>query len=86
MVVNGPANCVLLCGSGALRTGCHGACENREPRLAMDAGGFWIEHGTTWEYDPRNVAIMLHGKDGGGTFYLTGDGRYVTEAPEARAA
>jgi hypothetical protein len=23
--------------------------------------GFWLKHGTTPEYDPRNVPILLHG-------------------------
>ena len=67
--VNGPANCVLLCHE------CHAKAEARDEHLAMDAGGFWIEHGTTPEYDPRNVSIMLHGAGGGGiTVYLAADG------------
>ena len=75
-VVNGMANAVLLCGHGAahVRDGCHGKCENRDPHMGMGAGGFWIKHGTTPEFDPRNVAIMLHDAGGGTTVYLAADG------------
>ena len=86
MVINGPANCALMCPE------CHRKAEARDPHLAMGAGGFWLEHGTTPEYDPRNVPIMLHGAGGGGAFYLAEDGigpegtGYLYQQPEVRAA
>ena len=86
-VTNSPANCVLMC------SGHHREAEARDEHLAMDAGGFWIEHGTTPEYDPRNAAIMLHGAGGAGiTVYLAADGLgpdgtgYLFEAPKELAA
>ena len=86
-IVNGPANAVLLCGSGVLRTGCHGACEDRDPHMGMDEAGFWVKHGTTPEFDPRNVAIMLHGAGGGGlVVWLGTDGRYLFRSPLEVAA
>ena len=91
-VVNGPANAALLCGSALLRTGCHGACEARDPHLGMDGAGFWIKHGTTPEFDPRNVPILLHSAGGSGLpVFLAADGLgpdgtgYLLSAPEVAA-
>jgi hypothetical protein len=68
-VINGPANCALMCRP------CHVRAEARDPHLAMDAGGFWVEHGTTPEFDPRNVAILLASEGGSGLkVYLAEDG------------
>ena len=70
-----------------LRTGCHGACEDRDPHMGMDEAGFWVKHGTTPEFDPRNVAIMLHGAGGGGlVVWLGTDGRYLFRSPLEVAA
>ncbi len=86
-VINGPANCALLCPE------CHRKAEARNPHMAMDAGGFWLEHGTTSEYDPRNVAILLHSTGGSGApFFLAEDGLgpdgtgYLYQAPKELAA
>lgn len=85
-VINGPANCAFMCHE------CHVKAEARDEHLAMDAAGFWIEHGTTAEYDPRNVPIMLHGAGGGASFYLAEDGigfkgtGYLYQRPEQVAA
>ena len=87
-VINGITNAVLLCGHGAapIRSGCHGKCEDRDEHMAMDAGGFWIRHGTTPEYDPRNVRVMLHGAGGGGiTVWLLEDGTYGYASPDGAA-
>jgi hypothetical protein len=91
-VINGPANAALLCGSALLRTGCHGACERRSAHMGMDAAGFWLEHGTTPDYDPRRVPVLLHGRDGGLKVWLAADGRgddgsgYLYQRPESGAA
>lgn len=85
-VINGPANCLLMCPEH------HRQAESRRRDLGMDAAGFWIEHGTTPEYDPRNVPVMLHGESGGMTVYLAADGLgpdgtgYLAERPRERAA
>lgn len=79
-VINGPANCALMCRP------CHRKAEDRDPHMAMDAGGFWVKHGTTPEYDPRNVRIMLHGAGGGMTVWLTEAGGYSTAPPKGAAA
>lgn len=65
-VTNGPANAALLCGSGVLRTGCHGACENRD--RDMLGRGFWLEEGQ----DPRITSVMVHGI--GFPVFFAGDG------------
>ena len=85
-VINGPANAVLLCGHGAapIRSGCHGSCEDRDEHMGMGAGGFWIKHGTTPEYDPRNVPIKPHGS--GKPAWLTEAGGYRYEEPDGSAA
>jgi hypothetical protein len=86
-VINGPGNCALMCPE------CHRKAEARDPHLAMDAGGFWVRHGTTSEFDPRNVPIMLHSAGGSGlTVFLAADGLgpdgtgYLFEAPKELAA
>lgn len=86
-VVNGPANAALLCGSGALRTGDHGLCENRD--RDMHGMGFWLSYGQ----DPRLEPVMLHGRGGGGTtVWLADDGLgedgsgYLTAPPRGLVA
>lgn len=86
-VVNGPANCLLMCPEH------HRQAEDRDRHLGMDEAGFWIEHGTTPAYDPRNVRIMLHDASGGGIpVYLAADGLgpdgsgYLLQPPGAVAA
>lgn len=86
-VVNGPAGGTLACGSGALRTGCHGLCEDRD--ADMNGMGFWLKNGE----DPLTTPIMLYGKGGGGiTAYLAADGigldgtGYLYQRPQAVAA
>jgi hypothetical protein len=85
--INGVANCLLMCRE------CHRVAESRDPHLAMDAGGFWIEHGTTPEFDPRNVAVMWHARAGSGVLlFLAEDGigdtgyGYSYSAPQAGVA
>ena len=85
-MINGPANCALMC------HGCHRRAEDRDRDMGMGAQGFWIGHGTTAEFDPRNVAIALHGEGSGITVYLAEDGLgpdgtgYLLEAPKELAA
>lgn len=68
-VINGPANCAFLCPP------CHRLAESRDPHLGMDAGGWWIQHGTTPEFDPRNVSILLATESGSGLeVWLAQDG------------
>lgn len=78
-VVTSCANAVLLCGHGAapIRSGCHGACEDRLRHLSQDGEGFWIEHGNGPDYDPRYVAILLHGAGSGLPVWLAEDGRGI---------
>jgi hypothetical protein len=72
-VINGCANAALMCGTPL--TGCHGKATAFDPDLAMDAGGFWIKHGTTPEFDPRNIPILLHSAGGSGIrVFLAADG------------
>ena len=77
-VINGPANAALLCGTPS--SGCHGDCEARHTERAkeMRRRGFWIEHGTTQEFDPRYVPVVLFG---GVERWLSVDGRYLDESP-----
>lgn len=86
-VANSCANALLLCGDPF--TGCHGAATAFELHLRDDAAGFWIRHGTTPEFDPRNVAVMLHALGAGGmTLWLAEDGigpdkdGYLRQRPE----
>ena len=82
-VINSPANAALLCGTPF--TGCHGACEARDKPAAMEMNtrGFWIKHGTTLEFDPRYVKVILLG---GVEQWLSEDGRYLDEPPIEEAA
>ena len=86
-VINGPANCLLLC-----RT-CHLEAEERRRDLSQDGAGFWIEHGNGPDYDPRLAAVMLGALgDSGVTVWLAADGLgddgtgYLLQPPEAVAA
>jgi len=86
-VTNGPANCLLMCSEH------HRQAEKRDRHLGMDGTGFWVKHGTTPEFDPRNVSVMLHSGGGGGiTVWLAEDGLgphgtgYLYQQPEAAAA
>lgn len=90
-VVNSCANALLLCGDPF--TGCHGAATRFELHLRDDAAGFWIRHGTTPEFDPRNVGVMLHALGAGEiTLWLAADGLgpdgtgYLLQRPELAAA
>ena len=80
-MVNGPANCLLLC------PGCHSEAEKRRRDLSQEGAGFWIEHGTGPRYDPRCVAVMLGALGSSGvTVWLAADGTYADEAPEGTEA
>jgi hypothetical protein len=86
-VINGPANCALMCPE------CHRKAEARDPRMGMDDAGFWLEHGTTPACDPRNVPIKLASEHGSGILvYLAADGLgpdgtgYLLAAPENAVA
>ena len=83
-VINGPANAALLCGTPF--TGCHGDCEARHTPEAreMRARGFWIEHGTTREFDPRHVPLELLG--GVRVWLSETEARYLYEPPIEEAA
>ena len=86
-IVNGPANCLLLC------HGCHMEAEERRRDLSQDGAGFWIEHGNGPDYDPRFTPVMLGALGNSGlTVYLAADGLgpdgtgYLLEAPEGAVA
>ena len=86
-IINGPANCLLLCHS------CHMEAEERRRDLSQDGAGFWIKHGNGPDYDPRYTAVMLGALgDSGVTVWLAADGRgadgtgYLREAPGTEAA
>jgi hypothetical protein len=86
-VINGPANGLLLCGSVALRTGCHWEAERRPAELGIEGHGLWIKHGTTPGFDPRNVGFLLHGATRRRKpAWLTEDGQYRYTAPGELAA
>ena len=82
-VIGSAANAALLCGTSS--NGCHGDCEARHTERAkeMRRRGFWIEHGTTLEFDPRYVRVTLFG---GVKRWLSEDGRYLEDAPGELAA
>jgi hypothetical protein len=70
-----PANAALLCRD------CHRTAESRDRETG--ARGFWLPQGT----DPRMVPMMLASEHGSGVLvWRSEDGRYLTEAPEVRAA
>ena len=81
-IVNGPANCLLLCRL------CHAEAEERRRDLSQDGAGFWIEHGNGPDYDPRFVAVMLGALGSSGvTVWLAADGTgYSQQAPEGAVA
>jgi len=69
-VVQSAANCLLLCRP------CHREAEGRRRDLSQDGAGFWIEHGTGLDYDPRFVAVLLGALgDHGITRWLAADGK-----------
>lgn len=83
-VTNSAANGTLACGSGALKTGCHGLCEMDDER--MKAMGFRLRNGQ----DPRTTPVRWHGGDV--SWYLAEDGigdtgyGYSYSAPQAGVA
>lgn len=80
-VINGCANGALLCHA------CHRDCETRDEHLGMDGGGFWIKHGTTPEFDPRNVPVLWQARGASGIILWLGEtGEYLYARPEAAAA
>jgi hypothetical protein len=82
-VVSSIVNAVLLCGSGALKTGCHGKCEKRYEDMHTE--GFWLKHSE--EEHPAWTPILLHSSGGsGGTYWLTADGSYSPYPPVGGAA
>lgn len=88
-IVNSCAGALLLCGTPL--TGCHGAATDQPEYLRDDAAGFWIRHGTTAEFDPRNVGVTLYFLGPGRTrtirVWLTADGTgYLYQRPQAVAA
>ena len=73
-------NLILLCGS-ATSPGCHRKAEDRDPE--MHARGYWLRS----DEDPALVPVMLFEESGSGmTVWLTADGGYSTEPPQAGAA
>ena len=70
-------NAALLCGSGAMRTGCHGKCENRH--LDMHARGFWLRGNQA----PGQVRVQLWTRR---WVYLLPDGTYGNEPQRGGAA
>lgn len=79
--VNSPVNLVVLCGSATTPGSCHLACEKRDEE--MHARGYWLQSGE----DPALVPVMVFSEHGSGLMaWLTHDGGYVFEQPEAGAA
>ena len=70
-------NAALLCGSGALRTGCHGKCEDRH--LDMHRRGFWLRG----QQVPGQVKVQLWTRR---WVYLLPDGTYGDEPQGGGAA
>jgi hypothetical protein len=80
-IISSIVNAVLLCGSGALRTGCHGKCEDRgsDDSREMQARGFWLEEGQ----DPAAEPIAMETEHRSGiTVWLLPDGTYGFEDPD----
>ena len=74
-VIQSCANALLLCGTPL--DWCHGMATRFDRHMRDDATGFWVRHGTTPEFDPRQVPVMLHahGAGRGGTvLWLAEDG------------
>ena len=76
-LTNTIVNAASLCGSGAMRTGCHGKCENRH--LDMHARGFWLRGNQV----PGQVRVQLWTRR---WVYLLPDGTYGNEPQEGGAA
>jgi hypothetical protein len=77
-VINGPANCALMCYV------CHRRAESRNPRYEMEARGFVIRHGKGPEFDPRYVPLILLGDVE--VWLSETEARYLYEAPIEAAA
>lgn len=76
-IMNGAANGALLHGSAVLRSGCHGAAEERDPE--MELRGFFIRG----RRDPRTVPMTLFD---GREVWRSEDGLYLNEPPIGVAA
>ena len=76
-VINGPANCALMCHR------CHQRAESRNKKHEMEKRGFVIRHGVGPEFDPRFVKVILFG---GVRRWLGEDGRYSEDPPAEEAA
>ena len=75
-LIDSIVNAVLLCGSGAMRTGCHGLCEDRDKDgQDMNERGFWLKSGQ----DPVTESIR-HGSRG--KVYLLLNGTYGSPEPD----
>ena len=76
-VINGPANCALMCYP------CHRLAESRNPEVPD--GGPRVRHPPRLgrEFDPRFVPLVLLGDV---EVWLSEDGRYLDEAPVEVAA
>jgi hypothetical protein len=77
-VINGPANCALMCHF------CHRQAESRDPKHRMEERGFVIRHGVGPGYDPRFVPVILFG--GVEVWLSETEPRYLYEPPAERAA
>ena len=76
---NGFPNLVTLCGS-ATSAGCHRLAEDRDRE--MHERGYWLRG----DEDPAQVPIMLASEHGSGiAVWLTSDGGYTVDGPEAAA-
>lgn len=76
-LIDSIVNASLLCGSGAMRTGCHGLCEDRDE--GMNGRGFWLKSGQ----DPVTESIR-HGSRG--KVYLLLNGTYGSPEPDGGSA
>jgi hypothetical protein len=80
-VIESAANWVLLCGP------CAGRQSSLERQMRDDAQGFWIRHGSTPEFDPRLVPVLLYVNGGSGIPVWLGElGGYLFTPPQVTAA
>jgi hypothetical protein len=81
-VVSSLANAVLLCGTPV--TLCHGLAEARDDTMLH--AGFWLEHGTGPEFDPRFASILWHARAGSGVQLWLGENGGYSFAPPGEVA
>lgn len=74
---NGVQNAALLCGTPDDLGTCHGKATCAPISAGFYEMGFCLKDGQ----DPAAESLMLHGRDGGITVWLAGDGSYSLSSP-----